>query len=53
MNVPHIVIIGAGFGGLNMAKDFHDWNLSETRVILLEANDHLITPYPQITPRQF
>jgi NADH dehydrogenase len=29
-----------------MVKDFSHLNLSEARVILLEANDHLITPYP-------
>src|SRR5512143_1657878 len=29
-----------------MVKDFPNLNLSEARVILLEANDHLITPYP-------
>jgi len=29
-----------------MVKDFANLNLDETRVILLEANDHLITPYP-------
>lgn len=29
-----------------MIKDFPDLNLNEARVILLEANDHLITPYP-------
>jgi NADH:ubiquinone reductase (H+-translocating) len=29
-----------------MVKDFPDLNLNEARVILLEANDHLITPYP-------
>ena len=29
-----------------MVKDFHNLNLNEARVILLEANDHLITPYP-------
>lgn len=29
-----------------MVKDFPNLNLNEARVILLEANDHLITPYP-------
>jgi len=29
-----------------MVKDFPDLNLNEARVVLLEANDHLITPYP-------
>jgi NADH dehydrogenase len=29
-----------------MVKDFSNLNLNEARVILLEANDHLITPYP-------
>ncbi len=29
-----------------MVKDFHNLNLNEARVMLLEANDHLITPYP-------
>ena len=29
-----------------MIKDFPNLNLNEARVILLEANDHLITPYP-------
>jgi NADH:quinone reductase (non-electrogenic) len=29
-----------------MVKDFTNLNLNEARVILLEANDHLITPYP-------
>ena len=29
-----------------MVKDFSNLNLDEARVILLEANDHLITPYP-------
>jgi NADH dehydrogenase len=29
-----------------MVKDFPDLDLHEARVILLEANDHLITPYP-------
>jgi NADH dehydrogenase len=29
-----------------MVKDFSHLNLDEARVILLEANDHLITPYP-------
>ena len=29
-----------------MVKDFPDLNLNEARVILLETNDHLITPYP-------
>jgi NADH dehydrogenase len=29
-----------------MIKDFSDMNLDEARVILLEASDHLITPYP-------
>jgi NADH dehydrogenase len=29
-----------------MVKDFHNLDLNEARVILLEANDHLITPYP-------
>jgi len=29
-----------------MVKDFPDLDLEEARVILLEANDHLITPYP-------
>jgi NADH dehydrogenase len=29
-----------------MVKDFSDLNLDDARVILLEANDHLITPYP-------
>lgn len=29
-----------------MVKDFPDLNLSEARVILLEADNHLITPYP-------
>jgi NADH dehydrogenase len=29
-----------------MVKDFSHLNLNEARVILLEANDHLITPYP-------
>src|SRR5512138_1045502 len=29
-----------------MVKDFRNLNLHEARVILLEANDHLITPYP-------
>jgi NADH:ubiquinone reductase (H+-translocating) len=29
-----------------MVKDFPDLNLNEARVILLEAGDHLITPYP-------
>ena len=29
-----------------MVKDFPGLNLAEARVILLEANDHLITPYP-------
>lgn len=29
-----------------MVKDFPDLNLNEAHVILLEANDHLIRPYP-------
>ncbi len=29
-----------------MVKDFSHLNLNEARVILLEANNHLITPYP-------
>ena len=29
-----------------MVKDFADLDLKEARVILLEANDHLISPYP-------
>jgi NADH:quinone reductase (non-electrogenic) len=29
-----------------MIKDYPSLNLKEARVILLEANDHLITPYP-------
>ena len=29
-----------------MVKDFPNLNLNEACVILLEANDHLITPYP-------
>jgi NADH:ubiquinone reductase (H+-translocating) len=29
-----------------MVKDYPSLNLDEARVILLEANDHLITPYP-------
>jgi NADH dehydrogenase len=29
-----------------MVKDFPNLKLNEARVILLEANDHLITPYP-------
>jgi NADH dehydrogenase len=29
-----------------MVKDFPNLNINEARVILLEANDHLITPYP-------
>jgi len=29
-----------------MVKDFANLDLSEAHVILLEANDHLITPYP-------
>lgn len=29
-----------------MVKDFADLNLNEARVLLLEANDHLISPYP-------
>ncbi len=29
-----------------MVKDYPDLNLNEARVILLEADDHLITPYP-------
>ena len=29
-----------------MVKDYSSLNMDEARVILLEANDHLITPYP-------
>ncbi len=53
-----LVVVGGGPTGVEtagalaelinhvMVKDFPNLNLSEARVILLEANDHLITPYP-------
>jgi len=52
------VVVGGGPTGVETAgalaelinhvmfKDFPNLNLSEAHVILLEANDHLITPYP-------
>jgi NADH:ubiquinone reductase (H+-translocating) len=52
------VVVGGGPTGVETAgalseliskvlvKDYPDLNLDETRVVLLEANDHLITAYP-------
>src|SRR5579872_3875128 len=41
-NSPHIVVLGAGFGGLEFCKHFHD---PDARITLVDStNHHLFQP---------